>query len=72
MCAPMIDEVGEVDEHVLEQLGCCTRERTRGPGIPTLIATGIPQLLAHLVDGVVLRVVDRDLRRERRHAHEAK
>ena len=37
--------------------------------MPTLIATGMPQLLAHLVDGVVLRVVDRDLRRERRDAH---
>ena len=51
--------------------GCCTRDRTRGPGMPTLIATGICELLAHLVDGVVLRVVDRDLRRERRDAHQA-
>ena len=66
----MIDEIGEVDHHVLEQLGCCTRERTRGPGTPTLMPTGMPSSSHTWYDGVVPRVVDGDLRGERHHPHQ--
>ena len=47
------DEVGEVDQHVLEQLGVLHARPHPRPGMPTLIADRDPELLAHLVHGVV-------------------
>ncbi len=63
------DEIGEVDEHVFEQLRVLhlrTHPRSRDTGVD---ADRDSELLAHLVHGIVARVVGRDLRRERHHAH---
>ena len=55
MCAPMIVEVGEVDHHVLEQLGVLHARAHPRAGDADVDADREPELLAHLVDRVVLR-----------------
>ena len=59
MCAPMIDEVGEVDHHVLEQLRVLHARPHPRPGDADVDADRDAELLAHLVHGVVAGVVDR-------------
>ena len=61
----------EVDQHVLEQLGMLHPRAHPRPRHADVDGDRKPELLAQLVDRVVLGVVDRHLGEQRRHPHQS-